>query len=102
MTRRFRGWRLRTLLIAVASIAAMLGWVRFEMTRPHPTGCYINGAAPPVIIWSDHKMHDRDRGPGIYPVYVQFGRMVSRLKWSDGAITHYLHWPGTTAYSNWP
>ena len=92
MPRRFRGWKLRSLLIAIAVLALMLGWVRFEMRKPHPVDDFAGTYVFPII-WSDNGTHEDERGLGIYATDLQFGRLVTLVKWSDGSTTYYLHWP---------
>jgi hypothetical protein len=95
MARSSRTWKLRTLLVAVAVLAAMFGGARQELTRPRPIGVDIYGADRPIVRWSDGKLHEDERGRGIYPTVVEFGWMMTRVTWSDGAITRYFHPPGS-------
>jgi hypothetical protein len=97
MRQRSRSRRLSTLLVAVAVLALTLGGVRFPVTRPHPTGAIIEAGVLTTILWSDHESHENDWGPRICPVSVQFGLMISIVRWSDGASSYYLHRPGMTA-----
>jgi len=89
-TRRPRGWRLRTLLVAVAGLAAMLGWARFEWAKPRPIAAFSTSDGL-ILVWSDDKRPERERGS--HPVDIQSGSLLTLVKWSDGVTTYSLHWP---------
>ncbi|WP_435008947.1 hypothetical protein P12x_000198 [Tundrisphaera lichenicola] len=101
MKRWLGSWRLRSLLIAVALLGALLGGVRSLMTRPYPIGFFAYGEAPPLVLWSDRKQHSDERGRGIYPVSVNFGHWISSVRWSDGATTYYPRWIAELLPSTW-
>jgi hypothetical protein len=88
MNRRSRGWRLRTLLVAVAVLALMLGWVRFELTKPRPMEIEEYGAVPPIVTWSDGNTNNCGRNS--HPIEFLEYRMAQVVKWSDGSTTYYL------------
>ena len=70
----------RTLILAPAG---MFGWARRERTEPRPA------AALPSI----GKPHRDHRARVNYPVAVEPGRLVSKVKWSDGKLTRSLQEP---------
>ena len=90
MTRRSRGLRLRTLLIAVASIAALLGVIR-AMFTPYPTYSFRKGDVQ-VVYWSNGSLTEGT--PMVpAPLICRAHRLVDRVEWSDGSTTDHLHWP---------
>jgi hypothetical protein len=89
MNRRSRAWRLRTLMVAVVVLAAMLGWGRSELEKPRPVAVITEGASPPMVIWSDGEATSHGRTP--YPVAsLEDYRLALIVKWSDGSTTYHL------------
>jgi hypothetical protein len=90
MARRPRGWRLRTLLIAIAGLAVPLGVVR-AMFTPYATYSFRRGETQ-VVYWSNGSLTEgKPTEPA--PLACRYHRLVDRVEWSDGSTTDHLHWP---------
>jgi hypothetical protein len=84
---RLPRFRLRTLLIAVAIVAASLGW----FARPYPFEIRVGGG-PTQFRWSNGWVTEQERADPVPRRWRIRGPLVA-VDWTDGATTWHLRVP---------
>jgi hypothetical protein len=92
---RLPRFRLRTLLIAVIVVAALLGW----LARPYPTNVRLGGG-PSQITWSNGEVSELAPN-GALPSKCRHRGPLIAVDWDDGTATWHLKVPYKGEWGWW-